>query len=111
MTYPGTSTIVLSNRDLGPDIGFRARVLGHEIGHAVDFSRLDDTARQYWMALRSLSGAWYGCWGCTDFATPAGDWAESVGHTITGGLGPWRSALGPPPDATAQSFIWTVLSR
>lgn len=111
MTYAETRTIIMSNRDLGPDPARRARVLGHEIGHAIDFSRLDDAVRRQWMDLRALSGPWFGCWGCTDFGTPAGDWAEAVGHTVTGGLGPWRSQLGPPPDATAQVFVWSVLAN
>lgn len=109
MTYRDSRTIIMSNGDLGPDPARRARVLGHEIGHAIDFSRLDEDQRNQWMIMRALTGAWYGCWGCTDFGTPAGDWAEAVGHTITGGLDPWRSRLGPPPDAIAQAFIWSVL--
>jgi hypothetical protein len=34
--------------------------------------------RRAWMAARGIpSGTdWYGCSGCTDFATPAGDFAE-----------------------------------
>lgn len=109
MTYRDSRTIIMFNGALGSDPARRARVLGHEIGHAIDFSRLDENQRNQWMGLRALSGAWYGCWGCTDFGTPAGDWAEAVGHTITGGLAPWRSRLGPPPDAIAQAFIWSVL--
>lgn len=109
MTYRDSRTIIMSNGDLGPDPFRRARVLGHEIGHAIDFSRLDEDQRNQWMIMRALTGAWYGCWGCADFGTPAGDWAEAVGHTITGGLDPWRSRLGPPPDATAQAFIWSML--
>ncbi|MFM8862240.1 MAG: hypothetical protein ACKOIA_07305, partial [Acidimicrobiia bacterium] len=109
MTYRDSREIILFNGALGSDPARRARVLGHEIGHAIDFSPLDDEQRNQWMNLRALSGAWHGCWGCTDFGTPAGDWAEAVGHTITGGLDPWRSRLGPPPDETAQAFIWSVL--
>jgi hypothetical protein len=53
-------------------------VMAHELGHAYDTTHGNATLRAAWQAVRGIpaSTPWYGCSGCTDFATPAGDFAE-----------------------------------
>jgi hypothetical protein len=53
-------------------------VVAHELGHAYDTTHMTDALRREWMAVRGIPAGtnWYGCSGCTDFATPAGDFAE-----------------------------------
>ena len=53
-------------------------VMAHELGHAYDTVRNNAALRAAWQAARGIpaSTPWYGCSGCTDFATPAGDFAE-----------------------------------
>lgn len=53
-------------------------VMAHELGHAWDTNHMNSTSRAAYMAARGIpaSTPWYGCSGCTDFATPAGDFAE-----------------------------------
>ncbi len=53
-------------------------VMAHELGHAWDTTKMSDAKRTAYLAARGIptSTPWYGCSGCTDFATPAGDYAE-----------------------------------
>jgi hypothetical protein len=53
------------------------------------------------MQLRGLdaSGAWFGCSACTDFATPAGDFAEVFSYWQTGTDFQSRMAGYPSPEA------------
>ena len=53
-------------------------VMAHELGHAYDTTHNNAAIRRAWQLARGipLSTPWYGCSGCTDFATPAGDFAE-----------------------------------
>ena len=53
-------------------------VMAHELGHAWDTTHLTDSRRSAYQAARGIPAPtdWYGCSGCTDFATPAGDFAE-----------------------------------
>ena len=53
-------------------------VLAHEVGHAHDTVLMSSTQRAAWLVARGIPAGtpWYGCSGCTDFATPAGDFAE-----------------------------------
>ena len=53
-------------------------VMAHELGHAYDTTRMSSATRRAWMAARGIPAGtgWYGCSGCTDFATPAGVFAE-----------------------------------
>lgn len=53
-------------------------VMAHELGHAYDTTHGSAATRRAWMAARGIpvGTPWYGCSGCTDFATPAGDFAE-----------------------------------
>ncbi len=53
-------------------------VMAHELGHAYDTTHMSSATRSAWKAVRGIPAGtdWYGCSGCTDFATPAGDFAE-----------------------------------
>ena len=55
-----------------------ARVIAHELGHAVDLSHLDIDDRQAWRLARGIDDQipWWPDDGQADFATGAGDFAE-----------------------------------
>jgi hypothetical protein len=72
--------------------------LYHEVGHSHDFTFLNTAERDRWSAARGYAGAtWFGCNGCSDYETPAGDWAEAFASCHTGWDDQWRSELGAPP--------------
>jgi hypothetical protein len=75
-----------------------AHVVAHEIGHAVDLTYNDDRRRRVWLKRRGLEPRreWFGCDGCTDYATPAGDFAETFEHAMLGPSG-WQSEVAPLP--------------
>jgi len=104
-TYPDRKVIEIYVRS-GDSPAEVAHVLAHELGHAVDVSRLDPTRRAAWSVSRGIDPAasWYPAGSASvDFATPAGDWAESFARWQTG-VG-WFSRLGPPPDVAQTALI------
>ncbi len=84
-----------------------AHVVAHEIGHAVDLTYLDAESRGAFQMLRGRAAAsrWWAADGANDFATGAGDWAESFAFMVTGGRGTWGSELGPPPGLAQQAAM------
>jgi hypothetical protein len=54
-------------------------VMSHEMGHAYDAAHMTASLRQSYMAMRGIPAGtpWFGCNYCTDFNTPAGDFAET----------------------------------
>lgn len=76
-------------------------VLAHELGHVLDAGRMTDALREQWKAARGIPAGtpWYGCDGCRDFATPAGDFAETYAQWQRG-ASTNRSELAPAPSAT-----------
>lgn len=80
--------------------GLLLHVLAHELGHVLDASRMTDALREQWMAVRGIPAGtpWFGCDGCTDFATPAGDFAETYAQWQRGASSN-RSELAPAPSA------------
>ncbi|MCU1693202.1 MAG: hypothetical protein JWM64_2293, partial [Frankiales bacterium] len=54
-------------------------VVAHELGHAYDRAHLTPSLRAAWLRARGVPAGtrWEGCDRCTDFATPAGDFAET----------------------------------
>lgn len=108
-TFPDRRVIEIyvRRRDSAAEL---AHVVAHELGHAVDVSRLDDADRAAWKAARGIDprAAWFPAGSAVaDFTSPAGDWAESFARWQTG-TG-WYSKLGPPPDV-AQAVLLAQLS-
>lgn len=76
-----------------------ASILGHEFAHAVDHRYMTDAERAEYLALRGISPRpWFGCNRCSDFATPAGDFAEVFAY-LKSPPSRFRSRLGRPPSA------------
>lgn len=72
--------------------------LAHELGHAFDLKYNDDARRRRWRELRGIkmSTPWFGCDACPDYATPAGDFAETFAFLLLG-PGNFHSMIAPLP--------------
>ena len=86
-----------------------AHTLGHEIGHAVDLTYGTEYRRREYRRMRGFSSdaIWFGCDQCTDYATPAGDFAEVFEYWLLGG-GNFRSELAGPPDSVTLEYLSTL---
>lgn len=83
-----------------------AHVIAHELGHAVDLTYNDADDRQRWLDLRGADEApWWPDNRAADFATGAGDFAESFAAWQTGTSREFRSQLAPPPTAEEQATL------
>lgn len=80
-------------------------VIAHEIGHLVDADTMP-ALRTEWLRTRGISSSmpWFGCNLCSDFATPAGDFAEVYAQ--------WQrsasdnlSELAPAPSSAALAEL------
>ena len=86
-------------------------MLAHELGHAWDKTRLTDAQRTAWMRVRGIPAGtpWQGCHRCTDFATPAGDFAEVYAQWRRGATDNRSELAGAPSpaelDALAREFF------
>ena len=76
-------------------------VMAHELGHAYDTTHGNAAFRAAWQAARGIpaSTPWYGCSGCTDFATPAGDFAEVYAQWARGSADNRSEIAGDPAPA------------
>lgn len=80
--------------------------VAHEVGHAVDAELGTAWGRAEWLRARDLDGRlpWFGCNGCDDLGTPAGDFAESFAAWQVAG-GRFASRLGPPPNDAQRALL------
>lgn len=82
-----------------------ARILAHELGHAVDVSRNSGDDRRAWLAARGAEQAeWWPGNGLADFATGAGDFAESFAVWQVGD-DDYRGELGPAPTPEQLALL------
>lgn len=89
----------------GSDTDNLARVLAHELGHAVDVSRNDGDERRRWLEARDAPEApWWPGDGSADFSTGAGDFAE-VFTVWQVGTEDFRSEIGPLPDDDVLALL------
>jgi hypothetical protein len=105
-TFPDRRRIevYVSPRDSAQAVSYN---LAHEIGHAVDFTYSTRASRLAYRTIRRIPAAtlWYGCGDCADFATPAGDFAETFGLIVTDPAYDWRSRMGPRPTPAERAAI------
>ncbi len=76
-----------------------AFTIAHEIGHAYDFTNSTRESHNRWLELRGIDRMtrWSGCNGCSDFETPAGDFAEVFAVWQVGPVD-FRSRMAPLPE-------------
>jgi len=82
------------------DNGLVAYDIAHELGHAIDLTYNNDETRKKWMQLRGIdpSTSWFGCDRCSDYATPAGDFAESFASIVFGSK-QFKGRIAPAPTS------------
>ena len=80
LTFPERRHVDVYVRSCGAESFTLLRhVMSHEMGHAYDAAHMTASLRKAYMAMRGIPAGtpWFGCNYCTDFATPAGDFAET----------------------------------
>jgi hypothetical protein len=89
-----------------PDESFELlrHVVAHELGHAIDMSYNDPSRHRRWQELRGIdpSTPWV-VWNQMDFATPAGDFAETFAAWQVGDAN--RSRMAPAPDGPTMAAL------
>ncbi len=105
LTYPEASVIEVFVRPGDTPEGL-AHVVAHEMGHAVDVSRLTDVDRAAWAAARGYGAqvSWWVTSGGSDFASGSGDFAESFAWWQAA-VGQWFGDLSGPPDALQTALL------
>lgn len=85
--------------------------LAHEIGHAVDYTYGTQERRSRWLQLRGIAAGtpWYGCSGCEDFATPAGDFAETFAYWQVGTAWQFSSRMAPLPGSAELNALTPLM--
>jgi hypothetical protein len=98
MTFPSQRRIEIYARPKD-NAQLLAFDIAHELGHAIDATRNTAQIRQKWMKARGIDPAtpWFGCSGCSDFNTPAGDFAETFAFFLLG-PGHFAGRIAPPPS-------------
>jgi hypothetical protein len=111
LTESGSRIIHIFVRD-NESLDTLARTIGHEMGHALDFSMTSDDERAQYIAIRGINATvdtWYGCDACEDYSTAAGDWAETFQYFLFG-PGQYYSKMGPPPSAAQLSQLSAIFA-
>jgi hypothetical protein len=88
-----------------------ARIIGHEIGHAVDFTMTTDAERAEYRRIRGLDDRpWYPtCGSCPDYASPVGDWAETFAYWLLGN-GSFNSQLAGKPTPAQLAALEPIFT-
>ncbi len=80
--------------------------LAHEIGHAVDFTYTTFARQAEYLALRGIapSSVWLPCEYCSDYDSPAGDFAEVFAVWLVGSQD-FLSRMAPRPSAVELAVL------
>jgi hypothetical protein len=86
--------------------------IAHELGHAIDLTFNTDNSRKKWMRSRGINPAtpWFGCNRCSDYNTPAGDFAETFALFLLG-PGHFDGRIAPPPTATQIAALGSFFTK
>jgi len=97
MTFPTQHRIEVYARP-EDDLDLLAYDIAHELGHAFDVTHNTVATRKKWMQLRGINPTtpWFGCDRCSDYNTPAGDFAETFAFLMRGPKY-FRSRIAPRP--------------
>jgi len=108
MTLPAQHRIEVYLRPQD-DLPLVAYDIAHELGHVIDVSLNTSETRKQWMQLRGIDPRtpWFGCDRCSDYNTPAGDFAETFALYLCGAKY-FRSRIAAPPT-TEQLAALTQL--
>src|SRR5262245_41975134 len=85
--------------------------IAHELGHAFDMTFNTATTRKQWMKMRGINPntPWFGCNRCSDFKTPAGDFAETFALLLLG-PGNFSGKIALPPTVEQLPELKTFLA-
>jgi hypothetical protein len=99
MTLPAQHRIEVYARP-EDDLDMLAYDIAHELGHAYDVTHNTAETRKRWMQLRGINPntPWFGCDRCSDYNTPAGDFAETFALLLRGPKY-FRSRMAPRPSS------------
>jgi hypothetical protein len=107
LTYPSRHHVDVFVRSCSAESFTLLRhVMSHEMGHAFDAAHMTPAMREAYKAMRGIpaSTPWFGCSYCTDFATPAGDFAETYSQWQRGSSDS-RTKIAPMPNPTQLAAI------
>ena len=107
LTYPAQHHVDMFVRSCSSESWTLLRhVMAHEMGHAYDAAHMTAASRAAYMAMRGIPAGtpWFGCAYCTDFATPAGDFAETYSQWQRGSSDS-RTRMAPMPGSAALARI------
>ena len=108
LTYPYDKSIDMFVRDNDTPESL-AGILAHELAHAIDVEHFGDGERNDWRDARDLGGApWWPDAYAGDFATGAGDFAESFAYWALGDNS--SSELGGNPTDEQLQLIESFLA-
>ena len=102
--------IEIYRRD-GDSAASLARVVAHELGHAVDVELNSPSDRERWRTVRGVppSVGWWPGNEVSDFDTLAGDFAEAFATMLTGSVS--LSRVAPPPGPAELAVLAELATR
>ena len=88
-----------------------ARVVAHELGHAVDVELNSAADRERWRTVRGVAPSvpWWPANAVSDFDTLAGDFAEAFATMLTGSVS--LSRVAPPPGPAELAVVAELAAR
>ena len=107
LTFPARHHVDVYVRSCGAESFTLLRhVMSHEMGHAYDAAHMTTELRKAYMAMRGIPAGtpWFGCNYCTDFNTPAGDFAETYSQWQRGSHDS-RTKIAPMPGSAQLAAI------
>lgn len=109
MTRPYEQRIDIYLRP-GDDAATVARVIAHELGHALDVAHLTAAQREQWRAARGVAPQtpWWPDEEASDFATLAGDFAEAF--AVWQSQATSKSTIAPQPTVADLRLLQQLLA-